>query len=130
MILESLITNTDNPWLHSKGGNTTTDKVFLLSIGEVVDYFGDSGDLAKHKGWSFSGGKYELCGRQGYYINDQYNDKRVAKFKGQACWWWLRSPGLQNCIASNVYEDGSLRLSGIFNYHVEGGVRPALWIKL
>ena len=40
-------TNPDNPWYGTSGGRNTTDKIFLLSIDEVVKYFGDSGQLRK-----------------------------------------------------------------------------------
>ena len=55
-ILETLVINNDNQWnffgrnerldgLAGEGGNDTIDKIFLLSIEEVVSYFGDSGFL-------------------------------------------------------------------------------------
>jgi hypothetical protein len=34
------------PGVTVSGGNDTTDKIFILSIEEVVQYFGDSGQLA------------------------------------------------------------------------------------
>ena len=37
--------NDYNPWFDSKGGDNTTDKVFLLSLDEVIKCFCDSGQL-------------------------------------------------------------------------------------
>ena len=44
-IRETLVVTYDNPWFGTTGGMDTTDKVFLLSIEEVLRYFGDSGML-------------------------------------------------------------------------------------
>ena len=41
-IVETMIPNNNNPWLGTSGGNATNDKVFLLSIEEVVKYFGST----------------------------------------------------------------------------------------
>ncbi len=41
-ILSTANRNGDNPWYGSRGGNETVDKIFLLSLDEVVRlYFGD-----------------------------------------------------------------------------------------
>ena len=42
-IVEVMNDNPANPWYGTSGGNSTTDKIYLLSIAEVVKYFGDSG---------------------------------------------------------------------------------------
>ena len=42
-ILPRDVHNTDNGWFWIRGGNDTVDYIFLLSIEEVVRYFGDSG---------------------------------------------------------------------------------------
>ena len=71
------MTNDDNPWYGTRGGNTTTDKIFLLSLEEVVKFFGDSGDLKNRKGWYWENGNFVLKDGQGYAINDQYNSTRI-----------------------------------------------------
>jgi len=37
--------NPANPWYGTRGGENTIDRVFLLSLEEVVRYLGDSGQL-------------------------------------------------------------------------------------
>ena len=125
-------TNPDNPWYGTLGGGDTTDKVFLLSIDEVVKYFGDSGDLRARKD-----------NRLRDYINDQYNEARMAKYGktsdrlipvGGGAWWWLRSPGGFDdddkfAFAAVVDSDGWLLINGAF-VGDGGGVRPALWLNL
>jgi hypothetical protein len=105
-----------------KGGADTTDKVFLLSLEEVVRYFGDSGQLANPPEgvatWDI------------WRIDDQYNDARIAyESDGNASWWWLRSPGDNSCDAAAVYGDGWVGVTGL-DVDFNDGVRPALWLNL
>ncbi|MCL2678031.1 MAG: InlB B-repeat-containing protein [Clostridiales bacterium] len=118
MIVPTQVKNDDNQWFGTAGGNDTSDKIFLLSLEEVVKYFGDSGQLANRPG-SLS------------YINDQYNSARIAKnMSGNASWWWLRSPGLDSGRAAYVNVDGRVNVYGGPVNRANGGVRPALWINL
>ena len=130
--METRVINNDNPWYRTtKGGNDTNDKIFLLSIEEVVKYFGDSDDLKNRKGWDQEVTGLVLKDRKGYWINDQYNNARITKdISGTASWWWLRSPGRGNGYAAGVYHDGSLIVGGCFVYNHTGGVRPALYLNL
>ena len=115
------IQNENNQWYGTKGGNTTSDKIFLLSISEVVKYFGDSGQLKNRpkKGAS--------------YIDDKYNNARIANSisKGIIAWWWLRTPGIRNHAAFVNY-DGWIIVHGyrVDNDNARGGVRPALFVNL
>lgn len=116
-IVQTVNANKDNPWYGTQGGNRTADRVFLLSIEEVVKYFGDSDKL-----WRQSENEY--C------IDDRYNDERKANYGSKAWWWWLRSPGSSGYDAADVDLDGSLSLYGRSVRGFEGGVRPALWLNL
>ncbi|MDR1135440.1 MAG: DUF6273 domain-containing protein [Clostridiales Family XIII bacterium] len=117
-ILETRNANPNNQFYGTKGGESTVDKVFLLSINEVVKYFGDSGNLEN------------LRGKRMWIIRDQYNDKRMAKYRNVGAWWWLRSPGYNGISAANVHNDGGLDVLGSLVYNDYGGVRPALWLNL
>jgi len=115
-----VITN-DNPWFTiSNGGSPINNKIFLLSIEEVVRYFGDSGQLEKPQ--------------NDYAIIDAYSKYRRAKgFDGASSWWWLRSPGYYNSYVASVYNDGYILVSGNLSNDISaggGGIRPALWLKL
>ena len=109
--------NLDNQWYDAPGGANTNDRIFLLSIAEVVQYFGDSGQLENRPPGAT-------------WINDQYNSNRIATFNGSASFWWLRSPGHTNYYASSVFHDGYLYVSGYSVNLNTGGVRPALWLNL
>jgi len=144
-ILETQVSDRDNPWTGTKCGNPTADKVFLLSYDEVVKYFGDSGDMQNRVGWhwvdidvpGFSGGVPEKGGID--FVNDQYNkSRRVYKLDGSIGWWWLRSPGGQGQFTTgSVGYIGEIFLCGddVWMQSREngeeenGGVRPAMWIQ-
>ena len=61
-----------------------------------------------------------------YFSND---DDREATYKGEAGWWWLRSPGGHTGYAASVHGGGNIHDYGSYvsNNH---GVRPALWLSL
>ena len=130
-IVETRIRTNDNPWYDIQGGSATKDRIFLLSIEEAVQYFGDSGGLQSREGWYWEN-DYVLKDGKGQWINDQYNKKRIAKnASGTALWWWLRSPGFFTFNAAFVDADGCL---SVYGYNAannnSGGVRPALWLNL
>ena len=122
--------NSKNHWYSTSGGNATVDKVFLLSLDELVKYFGDSGDLQKKKRYGWEDSKFVLK-LDGYCLHDQYYNERIAKDgAGRACWWWLRSSGYDGYYATYVRNDGHVYVLGIDVNNDGGGVRPALWLNL
>ena len=136
-IVPILTTNNVNPWYPSAwrhkrksvvSSNEAFDYVFLLSIQEVVKFFGDSGQLKKRPVQS----KEETWHNDGYtrIISDQFNELRIAQdADGEACSWWLRSSGEQPCPAVSVAPIGIIDMHGLLLLE-ECGVRPALWLKL
>lgn len=100
-----------NPQFGNNPGNTTTDKIFLLSITESNNYFvSDTDRLCKPT---------EFAEINGTYKNDNGN-----------CWWWLRSPGYDSCDAAIIDCDGEVRYRGNHVHYGNGAVRPALWIDI
>ena len=97
------------------------DRIFLLSLEEAVNYFGDSGQLRSRPSGAWG-------------ISDRYNNTRMAlDLDGSAFWWWLRSPGDDPRHAADVNAVGGLALGGggvFWSGGVGGGVRPALWLNL
>ena len=121
LIAETRVINIDNQWYGTSGGNDTNDMIFLLSLEEVTRYFGDIGKLtgAKHRG---------------YWLSDEYNEKRIAyrsiSCKLRSLYWWLRSPGNYSILAASVWNDGYVDVTGDSVDDNNGGVRPALWLNL
>ena len=130
-IIEICNSNSNNPWFGTNGGNKTFDKVFILSLDEVVKYFGDSGDLINRKDWLYKNDKPVLANGEGVFVHDRYDGARIA-FDGnkEPVWWWLRSSGDADDKAAFVFDDGSIRVSGEFVDDEQVGVRPALWVDL
>ena len=128
-IVETRNRNPNNPWYGTTGGNATTDKVFLLSLDELIEYFGDSGKLRNQPK---DDRKYRWRkGKKVYWINDQYNSIRTANFESEgASWWWLRSPGVYSGYATSVDFGGSVDVHGLLVIYGGCGVRPALWLNL
>jgi hypothetical protein len=157
-IIEVTNENPDNPWYGTSGGNPTADMIFLLSIDEVVKYFGDSGQReTRIKSTDFSWCKDEYWP----WLNDQYDiNRRAVDNAGIVRFWTLRSPGANKRLVSLVmgfcgdeYDHGGIDMAGggdlIGGHFVFGksnfmatdmatdsvkglsvhGVRPALWLR-
>ena len=117
-IVETKIITSNNIWYGTDGGATTSDRVFLLSIEEVIRYFGDSGQLKSRPD-------------NDWRIDDKFNAARLAtNERGEALWWWLRSPGLDSDHVVFVSSDGTMHVHGTPFINDPSGVRPALWLNL
>ena len=113
--------NVDNPWFNTKGGQDTTDRLFLLSLEEVCQYFGDSSAKLGNKGG------------QTWSIDDENNWKRQAKYGTDFHGWRLRSPGYYARTGASINKMGHVyvRGNGVFGRPRDGGgIRPALWLRL
>ena len=109
-------------WKNAKGGNDTTDRVFLLSYAEANRYLGVS--------WYEDGSEKAQMEATDYAARDAH--RRIPGFenpeKRSYCHWWLRSPGAEQTDASDVTSSGNLVTSGTdsdFPF-----VRPAIWLDL
>jgi hypothetical protein len=109
LIIETELVNANNPDHGTAGGNSTRDKVFLLSIDEVNKYMGDEAHII---------------------IRSAIIAKSLAT--DEASWWWLRSPGRTSHYTVVVHSDGYISDGGFSDGGGDGrsGVRPALWINL
>ncbi|MCL2500464.1 MAG: DUF6273 domain-containing protein [Defluviitaleaceae bacterium] len=116
-----------NPWYamgNSMIGMETIDKIFLLSVEEVVRYFGDSGHL-KNKIKS---------DEHRYMVFDEHNHARLAYDEcNKAVPWVLRSPGIKTDSVLIVHgagvNKGAIEMGG-FTVTDHFGVRPAMWLNL
>ena len=97
-----------NPRYGTNQGHDTKDKLFLLSIKEVEQYF-----VSNEK---------RLC----------KPTKQVWRMRA-SCeygWWWLRSAGPYGYCAAYVDDDGSVSYDGSIVLNCEASVRPAFWLNL
>ena len=114
------VINDDNPWFGTPGGQNTTDHIFLLSIDEVLRFFGDSGQLANR----------DHPDNRGNAVFDRYNQARAATgLDGSRSRWTLRSPGNFPNRHAGVPDGGNLHIGGGI-VEAPGGLRPALWLYI
>jgi len=128
-IVETTLVNNINPWYGSAGGGAdTADRIFLLSLDEAIKYFGDSGILSEYAGSPIT--------HLPVTLDDEYSPNRIARDPetGIASWWWLRTPGR---AVSPRLDSSAVAINGageIFVYGIylimEGGVRPAMWLRM
>ena len=113
----------NNPEYNTNSGNDTQDKIFLLSITEVNEYF--TTDAARE----CLATRYAKS--EGVYSNEN-----------GFCMWWLRTPGDSDDTAAYVRTSGDVSVYGndvcglyydvLIDYGYRDGyaVRPAMWISL
>lgn len=106
LIVQTTITNSNNPDYGTSGGNSTSDKLFLLSADEVLTYF--------------SSPSQTRCQAGRFIQQDQYFD----------WYWWLRTPGMNDNMASVVTPDGIVNTGGAYANDPNALIRPAMWIKI
>jgi len=112
-VLESLVVNEDGA-KGSEAGADTYDKVYLLSIYEVIDP-----DLGFPTDWKAKGGTRVA-------LNTEYTkSKRALTGADMSGAWWLRTPGdAKN--AANVYNAGNVFVRGGNVNNFIFAVRPAM----
>ncbi len=105
------------------GGNSTQDKIFLLSYGEAKKYFDiatpgiDGPEKAR-----IQPTKYAV--NQGAYVSAEFE---TADGK-DATRWWLRSPGCNQLDAACIHARGCVGEQMCSNK--DTCVRPAMWVDL
>lgn len=153
-IIEVTNETPNNPWYGTNGGNPTTDKIFLLSINEVLKYFGDSGLINEREVHQ----NCEWCQDEYWpWLLDKYNiNRRAVDDDGIVRHWTLRSPGANGHNVASVmgfcgdeFDHGGINMAGsndLINGHFVfdrcnfmatdttsgldlNGVRPALWLR-
>ncbi len=109
-ILTTTVKNEDNPQYNTDGGNSTQDRVFLLSIEEAESLFQSDADR--------KAGNTPYAKAQGAYDNGGFGR------------WWLCSPGFDQSYAAYVSTGGSVIRIGNFVSNDYNAVRPACWLDL
>ncbi|MCL2637028.1 MAG: DUF6273 domain-containing protein [Oscillospiraceae bacterium] len=123
LINETSVSTPNNAWFKTNGGATVTDKLFLLSVEEVVKYFGDSGQLGNQP--ANQTGRFAR-------ITDEFNENRIATQQQTATRgapWWLRTPGDSGSSFAYVTDKGEIIMSGDTG-SANFRVRPAMWVTI
>ena len=123
-IVSQNVVNEDNPDYGTEGGNNTTDKVYLLSIGETTNPF-----------YGFCQYNNQAVSRR-MKVSDYAHIVRGVDISGYTggyagnCTWWLRSPGEGKYGAANVLDSGYVRGVGDSVNRNAHAIVPALHIDL
>lgn len=116
------VVNNANSNYGTKGGNDTSEKVYLLSIDEVTNPEYGFNSSSSYYAKSRRGVNTTFAKEQGARPSTSVESARYGR-------WWLRSPGSSSCDASGVFSDGCVHLYGD-NVDHNGAVRPALHLNL
>ncbi len=122
MIMDTLVFTNQNS-LYGTGGDSSRDKVFLLSIEECFEYFGYG---------SLNGHYYNIgniIATRGTEYAKSINNGTLKVDGGGFSPYWLRSTGVETYDAADVKEDGNVDAEGYFVERDIIGVRPAIWIN-
>lgn len=100
----------------TEGGNTTNDRIFLLSEAEAVVYLNDElsqDSIGKALPTDYAKAHGVETDAEGYAS------------------WWLRSPGNYPYSAQFVDQQGKDYLSGAYNdIDYQFGIRPVIWVEI
>lgn len=95
----------------------TRDRVFLLSVKEVEEYFEDNNS--------------RMCIPTDFAIKNGAYTSSIYNVDGRGCcWWWLRTLGYTPYRATNINADGSIGMDGNMMNFIDRGVRPCVWVRL
>ena len=100
-----------NPEYNVDPGSDTEDRIFLLSLEEAEEYFGDN--------------EARKC-----VTTKKVDPESIHEDNGGSCEWWLRTPGSDSTSVVYISMDGSIRTDGAYIYSPSLTVRPAMWIDL
>jgi len=112
LVIQVRLDNPDNAKYPTRGGNSTEDRVFLLSNDEVVRYFPEVSS--------------RTCAPAPLAVLHRARRDRDNGNVG----WWTRTPGFFQGYASYVLSTGDLGVIGHFADFEDNTVRPAMWIRI
>ncbi|MCM1245456.1 MAG: DUF6273 domain-containing protein [Roseburia sp.] len=123
-IRNTTVVNEDNPYNNTEGGNNTTDKVYLLSLSEVMN-----------PSYGFTSDDYNEYAESRRAKNTAYAKEQGARTSTSTEYagngdWWLRSTGYSSFDASGVGCLGHVNRLGYGVDHSSVAARPALHLNL
>ena len=110
-ILTSLVTADMNTQYNTNAGKDTEDKVFLLSLAEVL--------------WYLPSNEARFCVPTSFALRQD-----IYTNTSGGCWWLMRTPGNAGNKVTSTNSDGSVDYEGGLVNAYRGGVRPAMWIDI
>ena len=115
IIMQSSLSNENNPDYETAGGKETKDRIYLLSIEEAEQY------QKEETLQPFLACEATVYAQQQGIWTDTASDY---------CWYWLRSPGRFDSYAAGVGYTGMIESYGTSVDQEAYGVRPVLRVRL
>ncbi len=135
MIRKTTVHNNENGYYETDGGKDTKDKVFLLSIDDLLteSYGFDTDVNTKDINRRCAPSRYAVA--QGAELLHGADKDLITADNEAACSWWLRSYikvclGKYKYVAYIVNVEGRVRRRGSDVNHDKNAVRPVLVLKL
>ena len=133
------VVNADNSYYGTEGGNDTYDKIFCLSVDEILRYYRFNKYYDEYQygycqrlmteptQYAINRGVYTRTMSQEDCASHGYSTDAVGKV---GAWWWLRSPGGFRSYACYVYSLGNAGAHDYCNVDSDKyGVRPVLYVQ-
>ncbi|MBR4342614.1 MAG: hypothetical protein IKP88_07905 [Lachnospiraceae bacterium] len=135
MINKVKLINDDNPYYGTEGGNDTKDKVFLLSLNDVINtLYGFDSDIHEYditrRCAATSYAKAQGVWSYEKFHNENIWKKSTAVDEEPTCQWLLRSPGSREGRIAYVDTEGDVGYDGIDGIDSYVSVRPAMYINI
>lgn len=118
-IAYTTVDTADNPDYGTRGGDSSRDQIFILSVWDADRYFPTN--LSRR------------ASATEYVLNNRiiYAEEDVETAEGElASWWRLRDPGMTQGHVARVMGNGRIYTMGDICNYVNGGIRPVLWLEL
>ncbi len=126
-ISTTLVTADKNPKFSSTDpGSSVNDKMFLLSVDEVVNYF-PGGHLSGSDFEYYVDSSISTTDTDYAYEKNKANEEKMVYRSGRNANWWLRTVGNVKSYGSIATADGSIFPMGYASNYLLQGVRPAMW---
>nr|MCR5685462.1 DUF6273 domain-containing protein [Lachnospiraceae bacterium] len=126
LIKTTTLKNPSNPQYGTPGGKDTSDKVYLLSLNELLDsIYGYSSDYDQKNLAGRSAPTWEAI-HEGA-DRDKHNETAEGQ---EAGYWWLRTPGEHGYEVVTVNPNGKINIDGYYTYYLSASVRPVIRLKL
>lgn len=137
IIVTTEIKTKPNPICGNNPGNDTQDKIFLLSIEEMLKYYSANDRIPLPEDKINQLVEKIISDRHQYFYIGNFGAKTELlmaddlvkdKINKDPYSWWLRTPGVNQKKVSVVTHDGYIDFGGISSSADEVGIRPAMWI--
>ena len=135
LIKKTKLKNADNPQKGTEGGKATWDKIFLLSLDDVINSeYGFSSnleddDVARRCAPTAYAVVNGALTTESYKTESWVNSGLTAEGE-YTCQWFLRTPGHPAYNVLSVAYNGTSNFEGSYVHAINYSIRPALWISL